>query len=136
MLKGAIDILINDATVADLVGNNTAGDKVKVYPGICPQPEHDPFIVLRITSKTDYDPCKGVPATTFEATFDVYIYTKNYEDGDDIANAVKDALDLVSGTYNEVVFDEIRYQDMNDGFEDKYALFTKTVTFNAIVNES
>lgn len=137
MLKGPIYILTHDTTVADLVGTNKADTKVKVYPGICPEPEQHPFLVLRITQKLDHEPCKGVKSTTFLYGFDVFIYTKNYDEGDAIADAVREALDQVAtATYNGIDIDECRYNNTVDDYVDQYQLHAKTVSFEAVVNES
>jgi hypothetical protein len=135
MLKGAIHILINDATVSGLVGTNKAGDKVKVYPGICPEPEQHPFIVGRISSAPDFASSKNDAVEIREYSFNLFVYTKNYEDLDELTEAIKTALDQANGEHNDVDFDEIRYVDFSDGYVDDYQLHARTMVFTAVVRE-
>lgn len=135
MLKGAIHILTSDATVRTKVGQNKAADKYKVYPGICPEPEQHPFLVLRITDAPDFAVSKNAVVNSREYSFDVYAYTKNYDDLEDLTDAIKNALDQGSGTHNGIDFDVIRYVTFSDGYDDVSQLYTRTIGFSAVTNE-
>lgn len=135
MLKGIIYILINAAAVALLIGNNKAGTKVKVYPGTCPEPEQDPYIITRITSAVDFALSKREAASSFTYGIDVYVYTRTYEQQDEITTAVRTALDKVRGSHGGIDFDEIRYVSFSDGYEDTHHLYSRTINFECVVNE-
>lgn len=134
MIEGITYILKNDSQVKVIVGKNKADDKFKVYPVVCPEPEQYKYIVVQETSYLPED-CKDGRPTTFNASFDVLCYVKNYDDLISIVDAVMGALDRVSGTHNGVDFDEIRYVNRQDRFSNDQQLYVKIVSFNAIVNE-
>ncbi len=53
MIKRAINyILINDATVSALVGQNVAGDRAKVYPIVVPEYETAPYVAVSVIGRT------------------------------------------------------------------------------------
>ena len=135
MVKGITHILKNNATIQGLVGQNVAGNRYKVYPAVCPQPEKYPYIVVRLTGKTPIE-SKEAP-NTYEYTYDVYSFSNDYDGAEAIDNAVVDALDhIAEGTHNGVVFSEIRHTNTVDGnyIEDYGGLFSKISTFIATVD--
>ena len=136
MLNGAIDILIADTALRALIGKDKQNDKYKVYAGICPQPEQHPYLVLRISSQEPIE-CKDI-TTDYNYSFAVYCYAGSYKAVSDISDAVKLALDLYSGTIGGVEFDSIRFSNLSDGGVEVGAnvLFTRTITFDAVVHES
>jgi len=136
MLNGAIDILIADNTIRTLIGKDKQNDKYKVYAGICPQPEQYPYLVLRIQSQEPIE-CKDV-TIDYNYSFSVYCYGISYKSVSDMSDAVKIALDNYSGTSGGVDFDSIRFTNLSDGGVEVGAnvLFTRTLTFDAVVNES
>lgn len=138
MLQGVIDILINDSGVQSLVGRNNATDKYKVYPVACPQKEDDPYIILSIIQGTVFTRCKGGAGDQDDTPFDVYCYGKTYKIVDDLFQAVRDAIDLYSGTSSGVKFQTIFLDDMRDGW-DKDAgdgLYVRIATYRAMIDVS
>lgn len=136
MVKGITHILKSNAGVQALIGQNAAGAKYKVYPTVCPAPEVAPFIVVKMTGRIPVD-CKGGVATTFIYSYDVYAFDDNYDTSESIAEAVETALGLPNGgTHNTVVFDEIRYTNRTDGYDEKYGLYAHISSFEAQVDES
>ena len=135
MVKGITHILKQTAGVQSLVGLNAAGDKYKVYPVVCPQGEKAPYIVVFQTGKTPIE-CKGV-ATSYVYTYDVYSVHTNYDTAEGLDAAVVDALNFkTAGTYNSVVFQEIRHTNTTDGqYNEDQGLFTKVSSFEAMVDE-
>lgn len=135
MVKGITYILAHNSGVQALIGQNAAGDKYKVYPVVCPNPEVPPYIVVKMTGRTPVD-CKGSSASTFIYSYDVYAFDENYDTAEDIAEAVEAALALPSGgTHNSVVFDEIRYTNRTDGYDEKYKVYAHISSFEAQVDE-
>jgi len=125
-MAGVTYILNNDSTFRTLVGQNSRLTKYKVYPVIAPQVEVFPYSVVRMTSRVRE--CKG---GGFAASFTVSSYAPNYEDVSDIDDAVVDALDGVSGTYNSVVFGRINFTDSRDDYVDTYGgLYVRVSTFD------
>jgi len=136
MVKGITHILKNNTGVKNLIGQNTAGDKHKVYPVVCPFPEKSPYIVVIQTGRTPID-CKGSAPTTFDYSYDVYSFDKNYDTGVSINAAVITALSLPNGgTHNSVKFDDIRYVNEKEAYDKEYSLYAKISSFEAQVDES
>jgi hypothetical protein len=89
-----------------------------------------------MTGRTPID-CKGGAATTFIYSYDVYSFDKNYDTTITIAEAVESALALPNGgTYNGVVFDEIRYTNRTEAYDKDYGLFAQISSFESQVDES
>ena len=123
MIQGVTYILNNDATFQGIAGLNKAGAKYKAYPVICPLPEEAPYSVVLLTGKISFGQCKDAD-TTFSYSFDVVSYHKNFEDVVTLDEAVVDALVGKTGTYNSIVFNEIRFDNTRDGeYSSEYALF-------------
>jgi hypothetical protein len=136
MVKGITHILKNNAGVQTLIGQNVAGEKYKVYPVVCPTPEVPPYIVVKMTNRAPID-CKGSAPTTFIYSYDVYSFHPNYDTAVSIANAVEEALSLPDGvSANSVVFDDIRYTNRVDGYDEKYGVYAQISSFEAQVDES
>ena len=136
MVKGITYILKNNSTVQGLIGQNTRGDKYKVFPVVCPTPEVNPYVVVKMTGRTPID-CKGGAATSFIYTYDVYSFDKNYDATVTMAEAVETALALPDGgTHNSVKFDEIRYANRSEGYDKEFGLFAQISSFEAQVDES
>lgn len=136
MVKGITYILKSDATFQAAIGQNAAASKYKVYPVVCPTPEHSPYSVVIQTGKIPIE-CKGSTPTSFTYTYDVYSFDANYDTVVSINQAVVDALSLPNGgTYNGVDFDEIRFTNEQESYDKEYRLFAKISSFEAWVNES
>lgn len=136
MVKGITHILKNNATVQSLIGQNSTGEKYKVYPVVCPYPEKSPYIVVILSGRTPIE-CKGAAPTTFIYTYDVYSFATNYDTVVSINEAVIDALSLPDGgTHNSVVFDEIRFTNEKEAYDKDYSLYAKISSFEAQVDES
>jgi hypothetical protein len=133
MIQGVTYILENDATFGSIVGLNKAGTKYKVYPVVTPQDEEAPYAVVLLTGKSPFGQCKDA-SITYEYSFDVYSYHKNFEQVVTLDEAVMDALDGLSGTYNSIVFQSIRFNTARDEpFSVDYKLFSRVSSFTAIV---
>jgi hypothetical protein len=133
MIQGIITILKESEAIQDLIGLNSIGDKFKVYPGICPQPEKPPFIVVRRSSKSPV-PCKGARATSHVYGIEVIAYHVNYFDLDAIETAVDDALDNQKGTSEGVHFQEIRETNSFDAeYIKEWKLHARVIEFDATV---
>lgn len=136
MVKGITHILKNNSALQALIGENKSGDKYKVYPTVCPTPEVSPFVVVKMTGRVPID-CKFGAATDFDYTYDVYSFHANYDTVVSIAQAVESALSLPDGgEYNGVKFDEIRYVNRSEGYDESYKLYAQVSTFQAQVDES
>jgi hypothetical protein len=135
MVKGITYILANDSKVQALVGRNQGDTKYKVYPNICAQPEKFPYVVVRQSGKVPID-CKGSVPTTYEYRYDVMSFHKSYDDCEQLDDAVVEALiKLEGGTFNTVIFQDIRHVNTVDQYADVYQMHVKVSSFEAMVNE-
>lgn len=135
MVKGIVDILKNDAGVQAIVGENKASDKYKVYPNVCPQPEKFPYIIVKLTGKEPIE-CKGMVPNMHNYRYDVMSFHKNYDECENLDNAVVDALSLPEGvtTSNGVEFVDIRHLTTVDQFvSENYNLHVKVSSFIATI---
>lgn len=125
MIKAVNYILNNDATISSLVGANKAGTKTKVYPVFAPNPESDPFIV---TSLQGTDPQKNC---NDKITVQVITYCKVYDTLDEIATAIRTALEAQAGqSVNGYDFSFLDLSNAVDGPYDKdYQLYSRIQLF-------
>lgn len=138
MVKGITHILTHDATVISLVGENKAADTIKVYPVIATQDETLPLVTIWQTSRVPQF-CKGQRSLTFNYSYEIHVYAKDYDEVGSISEAIIDALEeqAISSPINGVVFsDRIRNTNSKDGdYIDKYKAYTKILSFETVVNE-
>lgn len=135
MVKGITYILTNDANFQSSVGRNKANTKYKAYPNVCAQPESFPYSVVRLTGKQPIE-CKDADPTSYIYRYDVMTFHKNYDDCEEIDRYVVAALSKPSGgTFNTVVYQEIRHTNTVDQYSNEYQLHVKISTFEAMVNE-
>jgi hypothetical protein len=135
VVKGITHILTHDANVQALVGRNKANTKYKAYPNVCPQPEVVPYSVVRQTGKTPIE-CKGSIPSTYSYRYDVMSFHTSYDDCESLDDAVVEALiKLEGGTFNGVVFQDIRHVNTVDQYVNEYSLHVKVSTFEAMVDE-
>ncbi len=135
MVKGITYILVNDSNVQALVGRNYANTKYKAYPNVCPEPEKFPYSVVKLSGKIP-EQCKGMDPNTYNYSYDVFSYDKSYDLCEDLDRAVVAALSKPDGgTFNGVVFQDIRHTNTVDQYVNEYQLHVKVSTFEAMVNE-
>ena len=135
MVKGITYILTSDTDVQALVGRNELNTKYKAYPNVCPNPEKFPYSVVKLSGKIP-EQCKGMVPNTFNCSYSVMSYHINYDDCEALDLAVVTALSKPDGgTFNGVVFQDIRHTDTIDGYVDDYKLHVKISTFEAMINE-
>jgi hypothetical protein len=135
VVKGITYILINDSNVQALVERNYANTKYKAYPNVCPEPEKFPYAVVKLSGKSP-EQCKGMDPNTYNYSYDIFSYEKSYDRCEDLDRAVVAALSKPNGgTYNGVVFQDIRHINTVDQYVNDYQLHVKVSTFEAMVNE-
>lgn len=136
MTNGVIDILINDSSIQSIVGMDKDEETYKVYAVLCPQPEKDPYIVIRINSEEPMECKDGTNDSTYN--FSVYCFGNSYEKIDEMSAAVKLVLNRYTGSADGVQFEEIRYVTLRDeGVEvSGKVLYSRVLTFDAHVYES
>src|SRR5690349_15613684 len=96
MTSGIIEILTDDTTVKNLVGKNKVDSKWKVYPTVCPQPEDNPYIVVSKTSNDTLSIGKDCLSLLDHPRYDIICYAKNFRRTEEMAEAVRNALDGVA----------------------------------------
>jgi len=138
MLKGINYILVNDSTVATLVGDNAAGDTVKVYPVMATQEEKFPLVTTWEVSRIP-EVCKGARPSHFNYTYEVHVYAKDYDEANAICDAITMALEEadVDSPINGVSFvDVIQNTNRRDGgMIEEHKAYWKILTFEAQVYE-
>jgi hypothetical protein len=135
MVKGITYILTNSPSVQALVGMNTDNTKYKAYPNVCGQPEKYPYSVVRQTGKEPIE-CKGSIPSTYIYRYDVFSFHINYDACEALDDAVVEALiKPEGGTFNSVVFQDIRHTNTVDQYNGEYQLHVKVSSFEAMVDE-
>lgn len=139
MVKAITYILVNDSTVASLVGDNGAANTAKVYPVIATQSEKYPFVVVSQAARTP-EFCRGQRPTTFNYRYEVAIVARDYDDIDALQDAVIDAIEnkAINAAINGVTFtDRIRNTNSFDAeYLEKYECYQRVLIFESVVNES
>lgn len=130
MIKGITHILKTDAMFQSIVGQNKALTKYKVYPVIAAQPEIVPFSVVRMTSREIlHKGTSGANRNVFRASFAVRSYHNNYDELDELDDAVIQALVPFRGTANGINFSFIEYTGSSDDYIGEASLYERTSTF-------
>lgn len=128
MILQAINLMLADATLTAAVGRNKANDTYKIYPIACPQEELQPYILLGITSAQPIL-CKGVGGQPNEETFDVVVWSEDYEELDTIGRRVIQVLNnAVGGTIKRLTF--VTHKDALDNVSKR---MVRIITFSAYV---
>lgn len=113
MVKAVTYILENNSTVQDLVGQNVAGEKFKVYPVAVPQSETGPYIIVRQSAKVEI----GKGCNSFVYGIEVLSYALSYDDVTALNIAVINALqNEASGTVNSVAYGYLNLTNEIDSF--------------------
>lgn len=132
MTAGVIAILIADTGVQALIGQNKSGNKYKVYPGICPQPENHPYLIVRRTGKNPVQ-CKGMPGGLVPHSFEVIAYHKSYNELDEIELAIENALNGTTGEHGGVTFKNCYLSNAFDAdYIAEYNLHARVFEFQAM----
>lgn len=138
MVKAITHIIKNDGDCAALIGQNEAGDTVKVYPMIATQKEALPLVSVWMTGRKP-EFCRGQRPTTFNYTYEVHVYSGDYDEAEAIMAAIINALEEtnISPVINGVKFtDRVRNVDSFDkGYIEEYKAYNRIGVFEAPVNE-
>jgi len=99
----AIDILLNQSAVTDLVGT-------RIYPMRRNQKDSLPAITIEIEN-TEPTNVKSQTSTLDSQFINVKSYGSTYKSALDLSSAVRTALDRIDGTYNLVEVQSIQFLD-------------------------
>lgn len=139
MVRAITHILKNGVNTAPLIGDNIQADTKKVYPVIATQFERFPLVTVRLAGRTP-EFCRGQRPTTFNYSYDVYLYANSYDQIEQIASAVIDDLETqsIASPINGVKFtDRIRNTNSLDAdYVDEYKCFQRVISFASVVDES
>lgn len=118
MIQSVIDILVNSATVASLIGVSTQNE-VKIYPVRAPQKEKRPYVIIRRSANLPVQ-FKSAPSDMDKVTFSVVVYAESYKKASDISDAIRVAIDgYVGGDIRNLIYqtseDLFDPEDGNDG---------------------
>lgn len=109
VLKGIYWKLTNTAAVSAIIGT-------KCYPNVAPQKAVVPFVVLTIVGNVPYDTKSG-PSEVDAFTVQVDSYAATYSEVQDLDRKIRTAIDKVTGTWDGVTIDGVRYETSRDDFE-------------------
>lgn len=119
------NILANDSPVSAIVGT-------RIFPNVAKQTTSFPFIIYDVQSENPTDYKQGVSSLDTDNVM-VSCYCETYSQASDLAKKIRTALDRVSGTYNGVVIQSIKYDGYNDLFTESSAdqgIYRKALQFN------
>lgn len=135
----AITYIIRNGTTGALIGDNLQEDTKKVYPVIGTQTERMPLVTVRLAGRVP-EFCRGQRPTTFNYSYEVYVYAKSYDQIEQISSAIIDDLETqsIASIINSVRFtDRIRNTNMVDGdYVEEYKAYQRVVSFSSVVDES
>lgn len=128
MIRGVIDLIVNDATSAGLIGSS--GSVVKVFPVVAEQETNKPYVLLRRTGELPSVVKQSVSELDV-VTFNVTAYAIKYKTCIDILNAIRLAIDNFQGTSQTIVFKRILYNNSQDLFDQADNSFVIVDTYQA-----
>lgn len=114
MEKAIFDILTTDVPVSSIT--------TQVSPSKIPQGASFPAITFQRISNAPEDTKDGV-STLDVIRIDVDIWNDNYEDGRDLADKVRTALDRKSGTFAGRKIQSIRFETDRELFDDNLEIY-------------
>ena len=137
MVNAVTYILENNAGVQALVGLNKERDKYKVYPVMVPISEVEPYIAVRLMSKTLIAVGCG-----YNYRFQTTCYDASYDAVTTLNDAIRTALEgQASGTINGVDFAYLNFITEHDEFTVdrisitfEHGLYMKVSTFEGIAS--
>ena len=131
MTSGIIEILLDSTGVQDLVGQNAATSKYKVYPFVAPQGEEGPYIVVAKTSNNTQSQGKEVQSTLDFPTYDVLCYHKNFRPTEQMHEACRAALDNKWANTEVCDFTRIWLITDRDAFDNNAQMYVHVATYGA-----
>lgn len=133
MTSGIIEILLDDATVTDLVGLNRRADKVKIYPTRAPQGETEPYIVVaKVSNNVSTSLTKDLSSLLDYPRYNVACYAKIFRETEILFEAVRAALDnKQSITDAGAVFTRIWLSNDFDAYDDTAQVYCHVAVFDA-----
>lgn len=131
MTSGIIEILIENATIQTLIGQNVAGDKYKVYPVVCPQGENQPYITVYKGGAGPLPSLSKELASSLDyPTVTVVAWAKNFRKTELIFEAVRAALDNQAAiTDAGYIFSRIWLIDSRELYDNDAELYANMMTF-------
>jgi hypothetical protein len=139
MIAGINEILVEDAGVQTAVGQNAASSKYKVYPIVAPSGEALPYITTSRVSNAPNLNKDSVSSLDLQS-FAVHVHSNSYDGIDDMAEAVRNALNNKRSTTEAgYLFDRIWYSNEYDRpelYNSNNPVFVRTIIFNAQVRRT
>ena len=130
MIRGIIDLIVDDTTCQNLIGS--ANSVVKVFPVVAAQDTPKPYVLLRrVPGETAI--VKGQASEMDRPQFKAVVFGDTYKVCIDIMNAVRNVIDDYSGTNATIVYDRIWYQSSEDLFDKDDNAFVISDTYSARV---
>ena len=132
MIRGIIDLIVDDVTASGLIGSVTrnGATKVKVYPVVAEPETAKPYVTIRRTGQATAI-MKGQAQEVDTPVFSITAYADKYKTCIDILNAIRNVIDDYSGTSNGIVFKRAWYINSEDFFDKDDDAFVITDTYTA-----
>jgi hypothetical protein len=132
MILGAIQRMLADTTLQNLIGRNKANTTYKIYPIACPQEEVIPYVTCGITS-ADPIQCKGVGGQPDEESFDVIVWDEDYERLDTIGRRIIDVLNNSLTVTDMISYKRLTFITHKDALDDRSKRMVRIVTFSGSI---
>jgi hypothetical protein len=113
MTSGIIEILIENAEVQTLIGQDDRG-QYKIYPMVAPQGVEQPYVTV---SEVSLQPTlgKGCPSDLDKPTYNVQVYSLSFREAELIQEACRVALDTGTDWVTDACsFDSVYMIDRKD----------------------
>jgi hypothetical protein len=139
MIAGINEILVEDAGVQAVLGQNAAETKYKVYPIAAPSGEALPYITTSIVSSSP-TLAKGEASSLDMNSFAVHVHASSYDGIQELDDAVREALDEKQSitdagfTFDRIIF--ANEYDRPELFNPDNPKYIRTLIFNAQVRRS
>jgi len=126
--KSIFYLLSNAAPVTAIVGTSPK----RIFPGMAPQNQADPYITFQQIGTVSTDQKDAVSGFD-KVDFDVDCYHKNFTDLQTLTAAVRTALDFVGITTQGDNVDMIRFVREFDGVDQTALRYHKILQFRVII---
>lgn len=120
--KAVVNILLNNATVASLVGT-------RVYANVIPQNSTYPCIYVAANNLSKFT-CYG-PTSSYEGNIEIGVYAKNYGQPASILNAIRNVLDDFDGVNSGVSIAIEKGMEQPDAYDQDAETHVKMIEYQA-----
>lgn len=81
----------------------------RIYPLEAPQGEQLPYVIIEMSDNETFDSKSGKGAVD-HSNVSVFCYGRSFKEANNLAQACRNSLEHISGTFNSVVVADVRYR--------------------------